>query len=122
MAIKSVTAVPQWEKSCWIVAISEVLGVPDERVKKVAKQNGWDGQSFGLSIQNTIATFWQILGRKPNFLHIDNYKHLTPKEFSGTTQLNGLVFTKGHVMPMQRGRVSNFNGHGEDPVLLVVYK
>jgi hypothetical protein len=47
---------------------------------------------------------------------------LTPKTLSRSALSKGktgLVFTRAHVMPMIHGQVSNFNGHGDEPIAAV---
>lgn len=113
---------PEWEKPCWIVAINKTTGTTDTKIKKMAKTLGWDGKTESLSTNDTISILWDILGKKPDFTQtgVINKNKTTPKKYSGSTKLTGLVFTKAHVMPMINGTVSNFNGHGEETVTAVV--
>ena len=111
-----------WEKPCWIVALKRTTGASESKIKQLAKKEGWDGQEFGLPTAKTISILWELIGKKPDFTETAKILKTptTPKRYSGTTKLTGLVFTDAHVMPMIRGEVSNFNGHGDDVVKAVV--
>lgn len=114
--------VPEWEKPCWITAIRKTLGTSEERIKELAKKVGWDGQAFGLSISHTIQVAWDLIGKMPDLSLTKEAQGMTPKAFSGskTTQAKtGLVFTKNHVMPMVKGVLSNYNGHGDEQIVVV---
>lgn len=111
--------VPEWEKPCWIVAINKTLGTPEAKIKELAKKAGWDGKSFGAAVHQTIQVAWDLIGKMPDLSQTKAAKGMTPKEYSGKTNLTGLVFTRKHVMPMVNGTVSNFNGHGEEQVIAV---
>jgi hypothetical protein len=111
--------VPEWEKPCWIVGITKTLGVTDAKVKKLALKNEWDGVSTGLAIKSVLLIVWDLIGHMPDLSLTKDAKGMTARQFSGKTTARGLVFTKAHVMPMVRGQVSNFNGHGEEQVVAV---
>lgn len=111
--------VPEWEKECWVTAIHKTLGTPDAEIKKLAKKAGWDGVCFGAPVNVVIKVIWDLIGKMPDLALTKAAKGMTPKEFSGTQEKTGVVFTRGHVMPMVNGIVSNFNGYGEDEVVVV---
>lgn len=111
--------VPEWEKPCWITAVHNTLGTPDEKIKKLAKKNGWDGECDGAPLHTVIQVIWDLIGKMPDLSLTKAAKGMTPKEFSGTQKKTGVVFTRAHVMPMVNGKVSNFNGHGEEQVVAV---
>jgi hypothetical protein len=110
---------PEWEKPCWIVAIKNTLGVSEEKIKELALKHDWDGKSDGLAVKNVIMIVWDLIGHMPDLSLTKDSRGMTPKEFSGTQGKTGLVFTKAHVMPMVNGKVSNFNGHGEEEIAAV---
>jgi hypothetical protein len=111
--------VPEWEKPCWIVAINQTLGTPEAKIKALAKKAGWDGKSFGAPVHTAIQVAWDVIGKMPDLSQTKAAKGMTPKEYSSKTNLTGMVFTSKHVMPMVNGRVSNFNGHGDEPIIAV---
>lgn len=114
--------VPVWGLPCWLHAICETTGASEARVKKLAKKEGWDGKSFGITTTQVIGIIWDIYGKMPDLTLTKIAKGKTPKQFSGEQlggAANGLVFTKAHVMPMLNGVVSNYNGHGDDPITVV---
>lgn len=107
---------PEWEKECWLVALAKVTGRDEAEIKAAAQKNGWDGKSFGLSVAATISTLWSIRGSKPK-MDI-SVRGKTPKSISFASK-TGLLFTAAHVMPIINGVVSNFNGYGDDPIILL---
>ena len=114
--------VPEWEKPCWIVAINKTLGTPEKRIRELAKKAGWDGKTFGAQIHQTIQVAWDLIGKMPDLSLTKAARGMTPKTFSGSDKTEGktgMVFTKGHVMPMVNGKVSNYNGHGDEEIVAV---
>jgi hypothetical protein len=111
--------VPEWEKPCWVVAINQTLGTPETKIKALAKKAGWDGKSFGAPVHTTIQIAWDVIGKMPDLSQTKAAKDMTPKEYSSTTKFTGMVFTRKHVMPMVNGKVSNFNGHGDEQIIAV---
>jgi hypothetical protein len=111
---------PEWERECWVVAIQKSTGATEDEIKEIITKHGWDGKTTGASVEQTILTLWDILGYKPDIS--TKFNHMTPKQFSGKTDSTGVVFVKGHVMPLVSGVVSNFNGFGEDKIIAVVTK
>lgn len=114
----------EWEKPCWIVAINKTLGTSEDKIKELAKSNGWNGQTESLAVQGVIGVVADLLGQIPDLSLTKPARDsgLSAKEFSGSDLAggkSGLVFTRKHVMPMINGRLSNFNGHGEEPVAAV---
>lgn len=119
MKLSEVKYQPEWVKPCWLVAINQTLGTPEEKIKKLAIKNGWDGESEGATVNTTIQIVWDLIGKMPDLSLTKESRGKTARDFSGTTNETGLVFTKAHVMPMVNGRLSNFNGHGEEPIVAV---
>ena len=114
--------VPVWELPCWLHAICETTGTPEAKVKKLAIKEGWDGKSDGLAAAKVIGIVWSIHGKMPDLTLTKLAKGKTAKQFSGeglAAGKTGLVFTRAHVMPMSNGVVSNFNGYGDDEVVIV---
>jgi hypothetical protein len=111
--------VPEWEKPCWVTAINKALGTPEDEIKELAKRAGWDGESFGAPVHTVIQVIWDKIGKMPDLSLTKTARGMTAKEFSSTQNKTGVVFTKHHVMPMINGKLSNFNGHGEDEVIAV---
>lgn len=114
----------EWEKPCWVVAINKTLGASDDKIKTLAKSNGWDGKTESLSVQGVIGVTADLLGQIPDLSLTKPARDskMSAKEFSGSdfaAGKSGLVFTRKHVMPMINGRLSNFNGHGEEAVAAV---
>ena len=116
VATKAAICVP--DDRCWVIALSACTGLSAAAVKKVALRNSWDGKSWGLALKHVVSSLWEILRYKPTITLAHN--HLTPKNFSGETRDDGLVFVDGHVMPLVNGKVSNFCGHGEQKIVAVV--
>jgi len=120
MAIKKY--VPPWEMPCWLHAICETTGAPEAKVKKLALKEGWDGKSQGLAAAKVIGIVWVMQGKMPDLTMTKIAKGKTAKQFSGErlgAGKSGMVFTRDHVMPMVNGVVSNFNGYGDDEVVIV---
>lgn len=111
---------PEWEKPCWLHALTKIFSKTDIEIQKLAKAEGWDGKSEGLPTNKVISIAWELYGEKPDFSQTKEARNQTPKSYSGKTKLTGLVFTSSHVMPMIKGVVSNFNGYGDDPVAAVI--
>jgi hypothetical protein len=119
LVVHRAASAPDWERSCWIVALEKTLRVPEKRITDVARSFGWDGVTFGLSVADTIHIAVAITGKPFDLSATKAAKGMTARQYSGTTKLTGLVFVKGHVMPMVKGALSNFNGYGDDEVLVV---
>ena len=113
--------VPEWEKECWVHAINKTLKTPDEKVKQLALENGWDGKSFGAAIKVVISIVYDLMGKMPSLELTRDSKGMTARQFASSKLAvgRGLVFTRGHVMPMVNGAVSNYNGHGEEEVVVI---
>lgn len=113
---------PDWVKPCWLVAIKNTLGLPESKIKALATKNGWDGVSEGAKVDQVIMMVWDVIGKMPDLSLTRAASTFTPKNLSGSALVDGktgLVFTRTHVMPMVNGRLSNFNGHGEERVIAV---
>jgi hypothetical protein len=112
---------PEWAKPCWIVAFHKTFGLTDGACKALARKHGWDGHSFGITNNTCYLMLTELLGRKPR-LDTTTGKGKTPKQFGATRPAGkGFVMTKDHVMPWVNGTVSNFNGYGDDPVILIMH-
>lgn len=114
--------VPEWEKPCWIVALTRTLGVSESRVKSAARSNGWDSKSSGLPLSTVISVAWDFLGYQPDLSLTKAASSYTVRRLSASHIVNGktgIVFTKSHVMPLVDGHLSNFNGHGDEMVVVV---
>lgn len=122
MSITILRSAPDWEKSCWVVALRDTTKTTEAQIKKLAKKNDWDGKSSGLTIEATIRTAWDIIGHMPDLSFTRKASGMTPKSVDLAAPLagrTGLVFTNKHVMPCVHGRLSNFNGYGDDKVVAV---
>lgn len=106
------------DEPCWVVALVGSTGKSVAVIKKLALKNGWDGVSEVLSLNGVVLCFWDILRHKPTITTA--HGKYTARQFSGKTRDTGMVFVKGHVMPLIAGKVSNFCGYGEEKVLAVV--
>jgi len=42
------------------------------------------------------------------------------RSFDEKTRFTGMLFVSGHVMPVVRGRMSNFCGHGDEPITFLM--
>jgi len=110
-------------KRCWIVALETVLKASPEKIETVARQNGWDGVKPCLTVNEFALTLWDLTGKKMSFAGTKEITDLnkTPKQFSETTQFTGYIIVDGHVMPCVKGRVSNYCGYGDYPIILIVH-
>jgi hypothetical protein len=101
------------------VALEKTLRVPEKRITDIARRFGWDGVAFGLSIADTIHIAVAISGKPFDLSQTKAAKSMTARQYSGTTKLTGLVFVRGHVMPMVKGALSNFNGYGDEEIIAI---
>lgn len=117
--------VPDWEKHCWVVALRVVTGKSEAAIVKQAKKHGWkEGVTGGaLGFTETVMVLWDLTGKKPDASLTRSVvveQKLTAREFSATRPVGkGIVIVKGHVMPFINGKVSNFNGYGDEKVAAV---
>lgn len=117
-------SVPDWEKPCWVVALRDTTSADELELYQLARGEGWSGKTTGLELVKVISLAWGIIGHKPD-LSLTRpavEQKFTPKTLSSSALVRGktgLVFTKGHVMPMVSGKLSNFNGHGDEPVIVI---
>jgi hypothetical protein len=113
------------EGMCWLWALHQSLGVSMDVIHADAIKLGWDQNPDGaLSLADTVFIAKKHLGYMPDFSATNKSMELklTPKQVEGSKivgKKNGLVFTKTHVMPLVKGKVSNFNGWGEEPVTVI---
>lgn len=112
---------PDWERSCWLVALERCTKAKEPKILKLMKKNGWAG-GFEAQTKVVILTLWDILGHKPVFIGRNELgPDMTAAKFSSLhPKGKGLVFNKEHVMPYFDGKVYNLNGYGDHTVDLIV--
>ena len=102
---------------CWVVAFQTLTGKSRTELEALALKNGWDGKTFGVTVQTLLLMLWDITGKRPSLAASKPLREagITAKGFNAP-HFTGLVIVHGHVMPCIRGRVSNFCGHGDQTV------
>lgn len=117
-SIAVIRLLPAHEDNCVVVALSRITGEAKSKVFRLLLNAG--GRPHGATPAQ-IAVVLERLGYEWSVRGTKEARRMTPREVSGKTwDGTWLVFTKDHVMPLVRGRVSNFNGCGDEPITFVM--
>jgi hypothetical protein len=101
---------------CSLIALDALLGMDrNEMIQMMVKyglvENGISPARITLLLDE-LQIGWKV---------VKGLRNMTPRELQEQhMQGKYLVFVRGHVMPMLNGQISNFCGHGEEPVTMVL--
>lgn len=105
-------------RNCAVVALSTITGIPESALSRLLSEVG--GRRDGatppqiLLVLKRLGYVWSVEGTQ-------KARQMTPREVSAQRWPGAwLVFTAGHVMPLIRGRVTNFNGCGDEKITFVM--
>jgi hypothetical protein len=106
---------------CWVVAYNTLTGKSRTELETLARRNGWDGKTFGVTVMTLMLMYWELTGRKPSLGASRNVREagVTVGRFNDPT-FTGLVVCEGHVMPCVRGRITNLCGHRDFVIQFIV--
>ena len=113
-----VQLLPNRGSNCAVVALSSITGICESAIFRLlsemgARRDGATPPQILLALENLGYT-WSVGGTQ-------KARQMTPRAVSAERWPGTwLVFTADHVMPLMRGRVTNFNGCGDEPITVVM--
>lgn len=111
-----------WGDPCSLFAICELFPVDRKIARQVLLKHGLhDDAQGGIRLANLTLALDE-LGIPWHVRNTKQVRGMTPKELAEKGGLPGkhIVMVHGHVMPMYNGNVTNFCGHGDEPIQVLL--